>query len=159
MTTITSEHITVTRELAAQSLCVRRRYGCLIVDGTKIVVTNNLRISKCCNNFCVRATASLKHGEGVDIGAEIHAEQAALIKWSDPVGNNTKLLIQAYAGKSNDLFYEENLYPCHVCALMIKYAGFRNINITNRLGELYPVSIDEIIEYRERAWESYLVDA
>jgi deoxycytidylate deaminase len=151
LTTITSDHLNITRDLALQSPCVRRRYGCLITNGDKVIVTNNLRVSRCCNNQCVREVAGLKHGQRVDFGAEIHAEQAALIKWIYPVDKTTKMLIQAYNGKTDDRFYEENLYPCHVCALMIKYAGFKFVNITDRLDNLYSVSIDEIIEYRELA--------
>lgn len=159
METLTSDHVTIAREIAAQSQCVRRRYGCLITNGVETVVTSNLRISRCCNSFCVRDSANLKHGQAVDLGAEIHAEQAALIKWRYPIDKHTKLLIQAYEGRTDDLFYEENLFPCHVCALMVKYAGFRSVNITNKLGDLYPVDIDEIISYREIAWESYLINA
>ena len=159
MTVLTSDHLKVTKELALQSPCTRRRYGCLITNGKDTIVTANLRVSKCCNGFCVRDTAGFKHGEAVDVGAEIHAEQAALVKWSHPVDKNTKLLVQGYHGKSEELFYDKDLYPCHVCALMIKYAGFKFINVTNPSGDIYSVSIDEIIEYREKAWGSYLIDA
>ena len=155
---ILNDQVKVTRTIAATSLCIRRRYGCLITDGVESAITNNLRVSRCCNSFCVREIAGLKHGEAVDLGAEIHAEQAALIKWRFPIDKHTKILIQGYQGKTDDLLYEENLYPCHTCALMIKYAGFKSVYITNRLEEIYPVSIDEIISYREQAWESYLID-
>jgi deoxycytidylate deaminase len=131
----------------------------MITDDKDIIVTANMRVSKCCNGFCVRDLGGFKHGQAVDVGAEVHAEQAALIKWNKPVDKHTKLLIQGYKGSSTELFYEENLYPCHVCALMIKYAGFRSVTVTNRLGDMYTVDIDEIISYREEAWESYLINA
>jgi deoxycytidylate deaminase len=159
LTALTSDHVKITREIAAESPCARRRYGCLITNGKDTIVTANLRVSKCCNGFCVRDTAGFEHGQAVDFGAEIHAEQAALIKWNHPVDKNTKLLIQAYHGNSDELFYDKDLYPCHVCALMIKYAGFKFINITTFPDGLYSVSIDDVIEYREKAWGSYLIDA
>jgi hypothetical protein len=36
---------------------------------------------------------------------------------------------------------------------MIKYAGFKYIVVTDRTGEEVSVSIDEIIAYREEAYE------
>jgi deoxycytidylate deaminase len=149
---LTNDHLTVTRELADESPCVRRRYGCLITNGKETIVTNNLRVSKCCNQQCVRQTGDLPHGQNVDYGAEIHAEQAALIKWNFPVDRRTVLLIQGFSSNTDTVLCDEDLYPCHVCALMIKYAGFKSIFITNRINILYSVPIDEIIAYREEAY-------
>lgn len=150
---ITDDQIIVTREIAAESPCVRRRYGCLITNGKDTIVTANFRVSKCCNNQCVRQTADLAHAQSIDYGAEIHAEQAAFIKWNHVVDRHTQLLIQGYHGNSNKLFCDEDLYPCHVCALMIKYAGFKSILITDKASVLYSVPIDEVIAYREEAYE------
>lgn len=150
---LTDDHINVTREIALESPCVRRRYGCLITNGKDTIVTANLRISKCCNNQCVRQTADLAHGQSVDYGAEIHCEQAALIKWNHPIDKHTVMLIQGYRGDMDKLFCDEDLYPCHVCALMIKYAGFKSITITDKASVLYTIPIDEVIAYREEAYE------
>lgn len=150
--TLTNDHIKVTREIASESPCVRRKYGCLIENQGNIVVAANLRVSKCCNRMCVRDFWSFNNGQSPEMGAEIHAEQAALIKWSFPVDRHTSILIQGYDSKTGDLLVGKDLYPCHVCALMIKYAGFRAVNVTDTSGKIYSVDIDEIIEYREIAW-------
>lgn len=158
MTTISEVHLNITREIAKQSPCVRRQYGCLITNGDFTTVTCNQRVSSCCKNGCVRDHLALNHGQSVDLGAEIHAEQAALIKWNLPIDKHTKILNQGYYSSTGELMHDEALYPCHVCALMIKYAGFKFVYITDSLGRIYSVSIDEIISYREGVWESYLIN-
>jgi deoxycytidylate deaminase len=157
--TINETHIKITREIASQSPCVRRKYGCLITNGEFTTITSNQRVSKCCMNGCVRDNLDFKHGQAADVGAEIHAEQAALIKWQHEVDKNTKILIQGYFSIDNSLMVDKSLFPCHVCALMIKYAGFKNINITDQLDRLYSVTIEDVIAHREGEWESYLVSA
>ena len=146
--------IELTREIAQQSPCIRRKYGCLITNSKDTVVTCNLRVSKCCNGtFCIRDYKKLPHGVDVNFGAEIHAEQAALIKWKFDVDKHTKVILQGFDSEGN-LLSGVQLYPCHTCALMLKYAGFKFVNLTDILFEIIPVSIDEIIEYWEKSWTS-----
>src|ERR1044071_7006704 len=72
----------IAEEHAESSPCVRRKYAALIgyKDGDHLwTVESNNRQSKCCNNECSRTMYGFQNGERVEVGAEIHAETAALI--------------------------------------------------------------------------------
>jgi deoxycytidylate deaminase len=144
-------HVQLAREMALQSPCTRRKYGALITNGIDTIVTNNQRVSKCCNSVCVRDALSLYHGERTDVGAEVHAEQAALIRWSKPIDKNTKILVQGYHRDQQIAGEGIFSYPCHACAMMLKFAGFRVVYMTEN-GNIIGVSLAEILEYWEEGW-------
>lgn len=147
-------HITLARELAMQSQCVRRKYGVVITDGIDTVVTNNQRVTGCCNNGCIKDRLSIEHGQG-DLGGEVHAEQAALIRWHKTVDRKTVVLIQGFYRDNTEPMLGEDLYPCYTCARMLKFAGFRYVWLSDKLG-LTAVSVSEILEYWEERWENPL---
>jgi deoxycytidylate deaminase len=147
---ITDTHIQIARDVALQSQCVRRKYGCVITNGIDTVATNNQRVSNCCNDGCVRDLLRVEHGGRTDVGAEIHAEQAALIRWNHVVDKNTQVLIQGFYKAEKTPSFDDALYPCHTCAMMLKFAGFRNVVISRANGELYGVSLSTILEYWEK---------
>jgi deoxycytidylate deaminase len=149
---INETHVELAQSIALQSPCVRRKYGCVITNGVDTIVTNNQRVSNCCNDGCVRDQLRVEHGSRTDIGAEIHAEQAALIRWGRTVDKNTQVLVQGFYKDSLIPMWDKFLYPCHTCASMLKFAGFRNVLISNNGGEIYGISLSEILEY----WESKL---
>lgn len=144
-------HIQLAREIALQSPCTRRKYGVVITDGIETVVTNNQRVSRCCNKGCVRDALGIYHAERSDVGAEVHAEQAALIRWNKPVHMHTEILIQAFYRDQTIPGEGVFLYPCHACAMMLKFAGFKYIWLTER-NLLVAVSIEDILEYWEVGW-------
>jgi deoxycytidylate deaminase len=143
-------HIQLAREIALQSPCTRRKYGVVITNGIDTVVTNNQRVSRCCNGVCVRDALGIYHGERTDVGAEVHAEQAALIRWNKPVDKHTAVLIQAFYRDQTIPGEGIFLYPCHACAMMLKFAGFKNIWLTEN-NQLVAVPIANILDYWEEA--------
>jgi deoxycytidylate deaminase len=144
-------HVQLAREMALQSPCTRRKYGAVITNGLETVVTNNQRVSKCCNSVCVRDALGIYHAERTDVGAEVHAEQAALIRWPKPADQYTEVLIQGFYRDQTIPGEGIFLYPCHACAMMLKFAGFKHIWMTER-NELVAVSIAEIMGYWEEGW-------
>lgn len=145
----------IAENAAKESPCQRRQYAALIAYGGPnadplFVVENNNRQSRCCNGECARTAYSVNNGERVEVGAEVHAETAALIR--QPKKGWVFLLV-GQTTKGNPL-YGKDVYPCHVCALNIKFAGYKNIFIKTAKDRIEPVSIDAIIEHREQEWES-----
>lgn len=138
------------------SPCVRRKYGVLIRrhNYTDIVATNR-RVGRCCNEtLCARDTMQVKSGlthERVEVGAEIHAEQAALIHWNINDRKPYQLLIVG-SDHLGIMPKVEQHYPCHVCAMMLKYAGFDYIWTPKDKTELQAISISEVIDYHERLY-------
>lgn len=138
---------------ATDSPCVRRKYGALIAyaditENPLWVVETNSRLARCCDGKCVRDTFKFTNGERVEMGAEIHAETAALI-----AAKNKGDLFVLVGQTANSPLYGENVYPCHACALAIKFAGYKHIHIKTAKDVIQAVSIDAIIEHRELEWE------
>jgi dCMP deaminase len=144
----------VAEEHQEHSPCIRRKYAALIgysdiKDNPLWVVETNSRQSRCCNGTCVRSDRGFLNGERVEMGAEIHAETAALIA----ARNKGDVFILTGRSQSGPL-YGPNVYPCHGCALAIRFAGYKHIHIKTDKDTIQAVSIAEIIEYREQEWEA-----
>lgn len=145
-------------ETAKQSPCVRRKYGAVIASISNDIfytAAANYRVSKCCDgDICVRDRFAVSNGQRVEIGGEVHAEQSALIRWTGfDIDAHWIFVIAGWSeGKQ---IYGRSCYPCHVCALMLKHAGFKHIYIKETTKEIVPISLNEIIAYRELEWETY----
>jgi len=154
-------------EETEKSPCVRRKYAAMIVydwygdigdkgtDWNPWHLNANERVSKECDQFCARY--GVRPGENIERGAEIHAEAAVLIKAGQHKMHSYFILVGKDSKTGEELLDTECL-PCHVCALMIKWAGYEFVYHKDIAGRIVPLSIDEIIEYREaettaRIWE------
>lgn len=146
----------IAEQEAKKSPCTRRQYGALIATAyasdLDYTVRHNARVTHCCNNVCVRDALGLVNGQNVEAGAEVHAETAALIDHGGKQGSNDMFLLVGFKG-AHELLWED-VWPCRTCALNIKYAGFRYIYVRSRMKTITPVSVAEIIEHREKEWES-----
>jgi deoxycytidylate deaminase len=147
----------IASETAKQSPCTRRKYGAVIASTSSdifYVAAANYGISKCCGgNICARDMYQVPHGQRVEVGAEIHAEQSALIQWKGYDTGPYSFVLAGWQGGKELL--GTDVYPCHVCALMIKHAGFRHVYIKDTSKEIVPVSINIVIAYRELEWDTY----
>lgn len=121
----------------------------------------NERVSRACDTLCARTRLYIRHGERVEVGAEVHAEQSALINWTpfyDITDTRSEFdwhfMISGWDMVTQKELFGRQVYPCHVCALMVKHAGFRTVILRNSSGDVDYVSIDQIIEEREQEWES-----
>lgn len=145
------QHLDTARFFALSSECVRRKYGAIIIDdfGNSVALGTNRRFGKYCSStLCIRDYCKVPHGERVELGGEIHAEQAALVDWIKNPLQIYHILVTGWNHDGKLLDGIEN-YPCHVCAMMIKYAGFPTVWFPFG-NEILPVSIDEILEFYER---------
>jgi deoxycytidylate deaminase len=149
-----------------KSPCVRRHYGAMIVydmygdigdEGTEWNpwhLAFNERVTNQCKDQCIRDRYRVKHGQNMERGAEIHAEQAALIK----AGIHHLHSYFIVVGTDNDgteLLGNDNL-PCHACAVMLKWAGYSYIYHKTEDSIIQAIRITDIIEYREAEIENSL---
>lgn len=147
--------------IAKTSPCSRRQYGALIAyennqhyDATTFAVAGtNSRVGKCCNDICARDRLNTRHGQRVEVGGEIHAETACLIENGKKQKDvNSYFLLVGFAGDKE--LYDRDVWPCHSCAMQIKYAGWNYIHIKDKEKNIYSISLAHIIEEREAEWES-----
>lgn len=151
-------HIEIAKNFGIEnSQCSRRKYGTIIMDDSgKMVFGANVRVGRCCTDFeCIRDRRETSHSVNVEIGSEIHSEQAVLVDWHREQDIIYQMLLVG-VNRRGELLYDRDSYPCHVCALMIKYAGFAFIWIPQKSvfgkTEPVPVSISEVIEYHEQLY-------
>lgn len=140
----------IAADSAKLSECVRKQFGALIIEDGWWKAATNKRVSHCCNGICMRSALELANGERVEVGAEVHAETALLIDYKKSIRHTDYFVLVGFANGLELL--GPAVYPCHTCALNIKYFGFKYIYIKDIEGIISPVSIAEIIEYREQEW-------
>lgn len=147
---VNPEFMQIAEETAKESPCVRRKYGAVITLGNMFLArAPNTRVGRCCDgDICIRDRYSSQHGSGIEIGAELHAEATVLLKYGSNKSELSSFYLAGY-DKNGKLLTDEGVWPCHYCALMIKFSGFTHVIIRSINNELYHKSIDEIME----SWE------
>lgn len=144
----------IAEKTAKLSPCSRRQYGSVIAYagiGVEHVSACNARVSRCCDGKCARDTFNTQHGQRTEVGAEIHSETAALIESRFSAQSSHFILV----GYEHDReLLGTSVYPCYGCAKALKYAGYTYIYIRNISGDITPISVSEILQYREREWET-----
>lgn len=140
-------------EIARQSECTRRKYGAVITgkySSFELASGYNKRVGTCCNGVCARDSLSLGHGQNTDAGAEIHAEQMALIEFEWDAEHASRIYVAGLDKDGNPMNGFDNA-PCYSCARMIKYAGIQDVYLPVD-GEFERFDIDDIMETWERTW-------
>jgi len=147
----TFEHAELARNFGTEnSPCLRRKYGVIIADNYgEYIYAANTRVGKeCTDKYCIRDMLGVQSNTNTEIGAEIHAEQAALIKWAKiNISTYSYHILIAGTNHIGPLDGMQNK-PCYACAKMIKFAGFDFIWMP--FGDrIAPVSISGVIEEYE----------
>lgn len=130
--------------VSKRSTCLKRHYGCVIVNNDEIIATgyngNPRGMFNCCQKLiCNRLNKPHNSGEYSDCYS-VHAEQNALLSAArrDMIGGILYLVCEEY--KRNDElsnkmqdeiygFYEviEDISPCPICERMIQNSGISRI--------------------------------
>lgn len=138
--------------IARASECVRRKYGAIVASSSmqQLSYGFNKRVGTCCNGSCVRDSLQIKHGTNTDAGAEIHAEQAALVNlWPDSARDS---IYVAGIGPDGVPLNGFDNSPCYSCARMIKYVGITDVYLPVD-GEWEKFDIEDIMGTWEKSWE------
>ena len=103
----------IAEDVAARSTCVRHRFGAVIVNDRKEIVSTGYNgpvrgAIHCIDVGCLKDKKGIASGTGHDICHAVHAEQNALI--------------QAGKGSRGSTLYV-NAFPCKICARLIVNAG------------------------------------
>ena len=135
--------------VSKRSTCLKRHYGCVIVNNDMIISTGYNGSPRGDENCCDRGTckrADAKRYTGYENCDSVHAEQNALIAASRNklIGATVYLACEQYGlDKERSAIWEEDIYdfyeddnpiPCPLCLRMLKNAGISKI--INRRGEI-----------------------
>lgn len=137
---------------ASYSQCIRRKYAAFVTNEKGVVLSKgrNERVGKCCEDSCVRDRLELGHGENTDAGAEIHAEQAALIT-SGAAWGPYYIYVAGMMPDGTPYDGFDNR-PCYSCARMILYSGIITVFLPFD-DEWREIAIYDIMENWEKSWE------
>ena len=136
-------YLDIALAVSKRSTCLKRHYGCVIVNNDEIVATgyngNPRGKENCCDRgYCTRINLPHNTGDYSDCYS-VHAEQNAMLSASrrDMIGATLYLAGEEYAIDVNEsASKEENVYkyirlehpnPCPICSRMIANAGIKRI--------------------------------
>ena len=134
-------YLKIAKTVASRSTCLKRQYGCVIVNNDEIIATGYNGSPRgernCCDiGICKRLNEPNNSGK-YDECQSVHAEQNALISASrkDMLGATLYLYGQEIrkeqlTSSSNFRMYqalEIEANPCPICRRMIKNAGIKKI--------------------------------
>lgn len=111
----------------ANSTCLRRKYGAIIVKNDEIIATGYNGSPRGCPNcadikHCVRNTLHTRKGDNYGLCLSVHAEMNAIISASrrDMIGA-TMYIVGHEAGSETPIY--ANPSPCTICQRLIINAG------------------------------------
>ena len=137
-------YMEIAKQVSKRSTCLKRRYGCVIVNNDEIIATgyNGAPRGMCnCSDIgkCKRLSKPHNSGDYSDCHS-VHAEQNAMLTAArkDMMGATMYLYGEERILKDNINGYEKwikvNAAPCPICARMIANAGIDTVK--NFEGEL-----------------------
>lgn len=136
-------YLGIALSVSKRSTCLKRHYGCVIVNNDEIIATgyngSPRGLANCCDcGFCKRLNKPHNSGDYSDCHS-VHAEQNALLSASrhEMIGATLYLAGEEYAF---DWLKIDNCSPCPICARMIANSGI--IRVVNSKGE---VKVEELI--------------
>lgn len=130
----------IAEAVSKRSTCLKRRYGCVIVNNDEIIATgyngNPRGLENCCDiGVCNRLDKPSNTGDYSDCYS-VHAEQNAMLSAArrDMIGATMYLYGEAYYDA--EWLQIISTEPCPICRRMIKNAGIKYIVGTSRKKEM-----------------------
>ena len=142
MTRISIDHyyLNIAKSVSLRSSCLKRQYGCVIVNNKEIIATGYNGSPRGCQNCCDRGYCKrldVPHNSGCyDECDSVHAEQNAFISASR----------KDMLGATLYLYGEENGHPidcemCPICKRMAINAGIKEVVYSWHNGRFYKTNL------------------
>lgn len=131
-------YVNIAKAVSKRSSCLKRKYGCVIVNHNEIISTGYNGSAKgeinCCDlGHCSRLEKPHNSGDYSDCPA-VHAEQNAMLSASRKEMIGSTMYIDgeeiAYIDKAKQIstyVQIEKVEPCPICLRMIKNSGIERI--------------------------------
>lgn len=130
----------IAEAVSKRSTCLKRRYGCVIVNNDEIIATgyngNPRGLENCCDRgYCNRLDKPSNTGDYSDCYS-VHAEQNAMLSAArrDMIGatmylygEEFKVINDFVLGDVCEWKRIDNPEPCPICGRMIKNAGIDSV--------------------------------
>ena len=146
----TNYYLDIAETVSERGTCLRKNYGCIIVNNDEIISTGYSgapRGRKNCIDlgYCTKKKIypAVRHG-GYDACRSVHAEQNAIISAArkDMIGASLYLV-----GKRKDTEeYEQGSMCCQMCRKLIINSGIKEVFVRINKNEYIKVETDEWIK-------------
>ena len=125
--------MTIAKEVATRSTCMRRHVGAILVKEKRILATGYngapKRIEHCAITGCIREQKNIPSGERHEICRALHAEQNALLQAA------------TYGVKIEGATLYCTTQPCVMCAKMLINVGIEKIFILEKYPDPLALSL------------------
>lgn len=139
-------YLHIAQTVSERSTCLKRHYGCVIVNNDEIIATGyngNPRGEKnCCDSgVCNRLNKPHNSGDYSDCHS-VHAEQNAMLSAARKDMIGATMYIAGFESMHSTLYEEgtmREIYPCEpcpICERMIKNAGISRVITTSSIFEI-----------------------
>lgn len=123
-------YLDIAQSVSERSTCLRRHYGCVIVNNDEIISTGYNgapRGRKNCNElgFCYREKMEVPRGERYELCRSVHAEQNAIISAARKDIINGTMYIVGINVKTGEI--EPKSTSCMMCKRVVINSGIKEV--------------------------------
>ena len=123
-------YLDIAESVSERSTCLRRRFGCVIVNNDEIVSTGYNgapRGRKNCDDlgFCYREQMDIPRGERYELCRSVHAEQNAIISASRNELIDADLYMVGINAKTGEI--EPKATSCMMCKRVVINSGIKRV--------------------------------
>ena len=123
-------YLNMAREYSKNSNCIRRHYGCVIVNKYDKLISSgyaaspNYRMSCKDEGICLRDKLNIPRGQNYEICKSVHAEMNAIINASIDDMRDSILFL---SGEEPDGTLIDSPIPCSICKRLIINSGIKYV--------------------------------
>ena len=141
-------YLDIAQSVSERSTCLRRRFGCVIVNNDEIVSTGYNgapRGRKNCTELgeCYREKLSVPRGERYELCRSVHAEQNAIISASRKETIGADLYMVGINAKTGEV--EPNSSSCMMCKRVVINAGVNRVIVREPNNEYTIYNVEDWI--------------
>lgn len=141
-------YLDIAESVSERSTCLRRRFGCVIVNNDEIVSTGYNgapRGRKNCTELgeCYREKLSVPRGERYELCRSVHAEQNAIISSSRKETIGADLYMVGINAKTGEV--EPNSSSCMMCKRVVINAGINRVIVREPNNEYTIYNVEDWI--------------
>ncbi len=127
-------YLDIADSILIRGTCLRRNYGCIIVNNDEIISTGYAgapRGRKNCNDlgFCIREKMQIPRGERYELCRSVHAEANAIISAARKDTIGATLYLVGRDAKTGELIPATS--SCSMCKRLIINAGILRVIVRN----------------------------
>lgn len=136
-------YLAIAKAVAKRSTCIRRQYGCVIVNNDEIVATGYngapRGLENCCDTgYCFRDKNNIPHGTMYEECVAVHAEQNAIISASRAEMLGATAYLAGFEKHGNEYVELNKVAPCKICERLLRNAGIEKVITNNEIIHYYP---------------------